>query len=55
MMNEEKVNNFLVGTGALAEACMIFYDACIEKGFEEIQALKLTQTYLDALLKGITK
>lgn len=37
------VNNLVNAVGSIAEMCRVFYDACIEQGFTQDQAMALTK------------
>lgn len=38
-----QVNNLINAVGSVAEMCRVFYNACIEQGFTQDQALALTK------------
>lgn len=54
-MNKDQIEQLVIAAGALAEACSVFYDSCLNQGFEEYQALKLTASFLEGVLGGARK
>lgn len=47
---ESKLNSLRNGLGAIAETIMIFYKNLIGAGFNPIQAIDLTKTFLTVML-----
>ena len=54
MMDELNVEKILAATGSLAELCKVFYDECVNQGFEHDEALPLTMQFLQGILGGTT-
>lgn len=47
----EKIQELLNAVGAMAEVCEASYDSFIAAGFEPLQAIMLTQTFLQTTLQ----
>jgi len=50
--NSEQVKQMLQSVGAMAEMALVFYRATLQAGADTIEANKLTQAYMGALLFG---
>jgi len=50
--NREKVEKMLQSVGAMAEMASVFYRATLRAGADTIEATRLTQAYMGALLFG---
>lgn len=46
----EKIRQLLDAVGAMAEMCRASYDSFVDAGFTPVQALALTQTFLQTTL-----
>lgn len=52
MFSEEEAKSMIEGMAALAQLSKVYYDSCIKAEFTPIEALKLTQTVLESLIKN---
>lgn len=43
MSSDDKIQEILTAVGSVAEMCKVFYNACIEQGFIQNQAMELTK------------
>ena len=42
MSTDDKIKDLIFAVGSIAEMCKVFYDACIDQGFTNSQAMALT-------------
>ena len=47
----EKIRQLLDAVGAMAEMCKASYDSFVDAGFTPVQALALTQAFLQTILQ----
>lgn len=52
MNNKPSPQEMIEAIGATAEMSWIFYSTAVKQGFNQVDALRLTQTYLSCLLRG---
>ena len=51
-MTKAEIQEALAGVGAIAEMCVVFYQAALEAGANKNEAAELTRAYIAALLTG---
>lgn len=52
MMSENEAKELVQAMAAIAQMTKVYYDNCIQLGFEPIQALELSKVILESLLKN---
>lgn len=51
-MNSKKTNEFMNAVGAMAEMSLVFYRATLGAGANVMEATRLTQAYIAAMVYG---
>lgn len=48
----DKIEEMMNGIGAVAEMSFAFYNDLLKTGFNSVQALQLTQTFLNSVMRS---